>query len=171
MHLLLLPGMDGTGELFEPLLRALPPSLRAIVVAFPADKPWGYEELLPLVEAAVPDGVEFVILAESFSGPLAFLLAARDPPGLRGVILSASFVRSPVPAFMRYLRFLVRPLWFRSIPNVLPIWALLGSYTTAPLRTMLQETLAKIRPTVMAARARAVRRRVLPGARGRDRLR
>jgi hypothetical protein len=29
MHLLLLPGMDGTGQLFDPLLGALPPSLPA----------------------------------------------------------------------------------------------------------------------------------------------
>ena len=34
--LVLLPGMDGTGDLFAPLLSALPPALRTIVVRYPA---------------------------------------------------------------------------------------------------------------------------------------
>ena len=76
MHLLLLPGMDGTGRLFGPLLRALPPALSPVVVAYPVDQPYGYAELLPLVEAAAPAGAEFVVLGESFSGPLALLLAS-----------------------------------------------------------------------------------------------
>ena len=101
MHLILLPGMDGTGQLFGPLLRILPPGLEAAVVAYPPDRPCGYAELLPLVEAAVPDGGEFLILGESFSGPLALLLAASRPRGLRGVILCASpgdsYVRSIMP--------------------------------------------------------------------------
>src|SRR6516225_8307668 len=97
MHLLLLPGMDGTGRLFEPLLPFLPPSLVAVVLAYPPDRPLDYAELLPYVEAAIPDGQEFLVLGESFSGPLALLLAARQPPGLRGIILCASFARSPLP--------------------------------------------------------------------------
>jgi pimeloyl-ACP methyl ester carboxylesterase len=109
MHLILLPGMDGTGRLFGPLLRILPPGLEAAVVAYPADRPCGYAELLPLVEAAVPDGGEFLILGESFSGPLASLLAARRPRRLRGVILCASFARSPLPSFISRLR---RIAWY-----------------------------------------------------------
>jgi hypothetical protein len=50
MHLLLLPGMDGTGRLFGPLLRALQPTLSPVVVAYPVDQPYGYAELLPFVE-------------------------------------------------------------------------------------------------------------------------
>jgi len=50
MRLLLLPGMDGTGLLFEPLVKALPPSLTAHVVAYPTDQHLGYNELLQLIQ-------------------------------------------------------------------------------------------------------------------------
>ncbi len=156
MHLLLLPGMDGTGQLFEPLLRVLPPDLPAKVVSYPVDRPCGYAELLPLVEAAVPVGAEFVVLGESFSGPLALLLAAHNLPGLRGVILCASFIRSPVPAVLGFLGPLIRPVWFRAVPTALIRWALLGRYQTPRLRQMLQQALARVQPAVLAARARAI---------------
>jgi hypothetical protein len=54
VQLLLLPGMDGTSQLFEPLIAALPPTLRAVTVSYPANEALGYEELLALIEAAVP---------------------------------------------------------------------------------------------------------------------
>src|SRR5262245_17031078 len=101
MHLLLLPGGDGTGKLFDPLLHALAgqDSLTPVVVAYPPDRACGYGDLLPLVEQNVPAGADFLVLGESFSGPLALLLAARRPPGLRGVILCGTFVRNPLPGF------------------------------------------------------------------------
>lgn len=156
MRLLLLPGMDGTGKLFDPLLSVLPPSLVAVVVAYPVDRPCGYAELLPLVEAAIPDGCEFLVLGESFSGPLALLLAARRPPGLRGVILCASFARSPLPLVVRWLRGLIRPWIFRLAPQSLTRRALLGRFETAPLAQLIDATLAAVRPEVLAARARAI---------------
>ena len=156
MHLILLPGMDGTGRLFGPLLRILPPGLEAAVVVYPPNRPCGYAELLPLVEAAVPDGGEFLILGESFSGPLALLLAARRPRGLRGVILCASFARSPLPSFARWLRYLIRSFWFRAVPWPLIRRGLLGRFETISLGRMVEGALAAVEPSVLAARARAV---------------
>jgi pimeloyl-[acyl-carrier protein] methyl ester esterase len=156
MHLLLLPGMDGTGRLFAPLLRVLPSSMSPVVVAYPADKVLGYAELWPLVEAAVPAGSEFVAVGESFSGPLALLLAARRPPGLRGIVLCASFARNPLPAFVPWLRALIFPLWFRTVPKPLLRWALLGRFQTAALGELLEAAIGVVRPRVLAARARAI---------------
>lgn len=62
---MLLPGMDGTGIFFEPLLRALPAELDAHVVAYPPAEPLGYDELLSVVESALP-AEPFVLMAESF---------------------------------------------------------------------------------------------------------
>jgi pimeloyl-[acyl-carrier protein] methyl ester esterase len=156
MHLLLLPGMDGTGRLFGPFLRVLPPGLEAAVVAYPPDRLCGYTELLPLVEAAIPDSSEFLVLGESFSGPLALLLAARQPRGLRGVILCATFACSPLPSFARWLRVLIRPFWFRVIPRSLIRRVLLGRFDTASLGQMVETAIAEVQPGVLAARARAV---------------
>ena len=46
LHLVLLPGMDGTGELFGPLTRALPDDVAVTIVRFPSDELLSYEELL-----------------------------------------------------------------------------------------------------------------------------
>lgn len=61
VHLLLLPGMDGTSRLFEPLLAALPATLPATAIAYPTHAPFGYDELLPLILAAIPPG-PFVVV-------------------------------------------------------------------------------------------------------------
>jgi pimeloyl-[acyl-carrier protein] methyl ester esterase len=156
MHVVLLPGMDGTGRLFEPLLRYLPSPLVATAVSYPRDKAWGYSKLLPLVEAAIPSGQDFIVLGESFSGPLAVLLAARRPNGLRGVILCASFVRNPLPSFVSRCGRLIQACWIRRMPTFLAHRVLLGCYLTPELRRMVTTAIAEVDPQVMAARARAV---------------
>lgn len=156
MHLLLLPGMDGTGRLFEPILPFLPPSLVAVVLAYPPDRPYDFAELLPHVAAAIPDGQEFLILGESFSGPLALLLAARQPPGLRGVILCASFARCPLPSFAQWFGVLIRPWWFRAVPTWLIRRALLGRFSTPRLARLVEGAIGGVQPAVLAARTRAI---------------
>jgi pimeloyl-ACP methyl ester carboxylesterase len=104
----------------------------------------------------VPNGKEFLVLGESFSGPVALLLAARRPPGLRGVILSASFVRSPLPSFARRFRGLIRPWWFRAVPSALTRRALLGRFATGSLGKMVEAAINAVQPEVLAERVRAV---------------
>ena len=48
-RLVLLPGMDGTGDLFAGLASALPSSFQPIVVAYPKDKPLSSSALLVTV--------------------------------------------------------------------------------------------------------------------------
>src|SRR5262245_5039352 len=89
--LILMPGMDGTGELFAPFLDALGDSIESCVLQYPTHEPLRYSELLPRVRAELPHSGSFVLLGESFSGPLALMLAAEQPAGLCGVVLCASF--------------------------------------------------------------------------------
>ena len=74
--LVLLPGMDGTGELFAPLLNALNPGLRTTVVSY-ADRPATYAEHESVALAELPKDRPFAILGESFSGPIAVTIAAQ----------------------------------------------------------------------------------------------
>jgi pimeloyl-ACP methyl ester carboxylesterase len=145
--------MDGTGRLFEPLLAALPPTVSPRVVAYPPDRPLGYDDLLPLVEAAAAGPDDFVVVGESFSGPLALMLAARRPPGLRGVVLCASFVRSPFPGPWRAV---VGSWMFRLRPLGLVAWVLLGRYRRGRLIQVLGEAARAASPGALAARARAI---------------
>lgn len=95
--IVLLPGMDGTSELFAPLIAELGNGWEVITVRFPATKALGYAELEPIAKAALPATGPYFLLGESFSGPLAIMLASARPPGLLGVVLSCSFGRNPRP--------------------------------------------------------------------------
>src|SRR5262245_51721793 len=152
----LLPGLDGTGTLFQPLVAHLPKELHPVVVAYPKDQTLGYDDLLPLVLEALPTSMPFMLLGESFSGPLALMAAARSPVGLRGVILCATFVRNPVPAVAAALRHLVRGIYFRITPEIVRSWSLLGEHATPELRRLWFEATNTVSPHVLAHRVRAV---------------
>ena len=86
--LVVLPGLDGTGLLTTPLLDALTArGVPAQVLRYPQEGPQDYATLAARVRLQLPE-TPFVLLGESFAGPLAVLLAAQTPPALRGVVLS-----------------------------------------------------------------------------------
>ena len=93
MEVVVLPGLDGTTVLLAPFLAALQGrGVPASAVGYPGDRPLDYDALEPLVRAQLPR-TPFVLLGESFSGPLAIRIAADPPPGLRGLVLSTTFAR------------------------------------------------------------------------------
>lgn len=156
--IVLLPGLDGTGEMFRPLLAELPDRLRPIVVPYPREQPWGYAELLALASRSLPTGTPFVILGESFSGPLAVMLARRRPPGLEGLILCASFVSNPlriVPSWLSAAA--VAPL-FRLWPALLAIRSYPRRKEFGELLPLALAAIRSVRPEVVAARVRALLR-------------
>jgi pimeloyl-ACP methyl ester carboxylesterase len=156
VKLILMPGMDGTGELFAPFLHALGNSLESLVLRYPTDEPLGYSGLLARVRGELPKTGSFVLLGESFSGPLALMLGAESPAGLAGLILCASFATNPIRWFPRFARPLVRPALFRRKPHFAQVKALLGRYETPELRALLDKANSAVMPCVMAARARAI---------------
>ena len=154
--LVLLPGLDGTGRLFGPLLARLSPEVAPVVVSYPSDSPLGYFELLPIVLRALPAGRPFVVLGESFSGPLTVMAAAAHPPGLVGVVLCASFIRNPHPYVPSVLASVVRSPVLRLFPRFAQIRALLGGYSSPALRSLIREALSGVAPAVLACRIREV---------------
>jgi pimeloyl-[acyl-carrier protein] methyl ester esterase len=85
--LILLPGMDGTGNLYTNFIKALPDVFETEVLRYPADHFLSYEQLVRVIEPVASSGEPFVLVAESFSTPLAILLAATKPPTLKGVVI------------------------------------------------------------------------------------
>jgi pimeloyl-ACP methyl ester carboxylesterase len=112
LKLVLLPGMDGTGSLFADFVDALPKSFNAVTVRYPTEQCLSYSDLEDLVRAACPISGPFVLLAESFSTPLAIKYAATNPNNLEGVVLCAGFATSPVRGWRRFLGSLLAPLVF-----------------------------------------------------------
>jgi pimeloyl-[acyl-carrier protein] methyl ester esterase len=118
-HLVLLPGLDGTGQLFAPLLSHLPPEFTATVISYPHNQILSYEQLKPYVYRAVPSGEPFILIAESFSGPLAVEIASIPPENLQALILCASFISNPAPPALQWIQGLNHPFWFRfQLPQV-----------------------------------------------------
>ena len=153
--LVLLPGMDGSDKLFGPLRAAAPAGVDTIAVGYPPGPGNTYDDLLPHVRAQLPVDRPFFLLGWSFSGPLALLAAATRPTGLRGVILAASFVKTPVPYLPRWARHLATPALFRFYPAASRAKALLGGYGTTEVRRLLAEAHAFAGVDAIACRARA----------------
>jgi pimeloyl-[acyl-carrier protein] methyl ester esterase len=154
--LVLLPGMDGTGLLFQPFIEALGPDCGFDVrtIAYPAREPLGYASLTDLACAALPAG-PLVIMGESFSGPIALALAVRCADRVQAVILCCSFVRNPRPGWSWLLPVLRRAPML-SPPSALISRALLGRHATAPLQALLARALASVTPEVLRERLVAV---------------
>lgn len=153
-HLILLPGMDGTGELFAPLLAELPIELRVSVVRYP-DRAAGYDDHVDVARAELPRDAPCVVLGESFSGPVAVRLAAEGRANLCGIILCASFLTSP----NRLLRAL-RPLTPLASPKLLPGFvarhSLLGRFATPALRDLHRCAMRHVSSAALTARLRAM---------------
>ena len=152
--LVLLPGLDGTGLLFGPLRSALPSTFPVEVVSYPPDRVVGYAALADEVADRLPPDGPFVLVAESFGGPLATLLAARRPAGLIGLVLCATFVTWPRPWLGRIVRPLAWPLPLRIYPAYRR-WRARGRPATGSW-VAAAEAARGVDPAVLADRVRSV---------------
>lgn len=94
MKVVLLPGLDGTGMLFKPFLDSLTSDIEVQVVTYPVDKYLSYSELVELVLNTLPKE-DFILVGESFSGPIAYQVALERPENLLSVIFVATFLTPP----------------------------------------------------------------------------
>ncbi|MDH5178700.1 MAG: alpha/beta hydrolase [Gammaproteobacteria bacterium] len=154
MKLVLLPGMDGTGLLFRPLLDLLDRTdLSVLVIDYPIDQSLTYTELLPLVRNRLPANEDFILLAESYSGPLALQLIAEEINGHTGTVLVATFVRNPRPLLLRFLPHkLIGLLLHLPIPDFMLRYFLLGPDATTALSALCRQAIRRVKPQVLAAR-------------------
>jgi pimeloyl-ACP methyl ester carboxylesterase len=157
MKLVLLPGMDGTGELYAGFIAALPHRFETQVVRYPVDLSLSYSELMRFVESNIKDSEPFVLIAESFSTPLAIQFAASKPPNLKGLILCTGFIASPVRGLRRFFASLLSPFLFRMrlSENAARI-LLLGPDAPPALLSVVKAAISSVRPEVLSARLRAV---------------
>ena len=149
----MLPGLNGTSALFEPLLPYLDDRLEVDCLALPDSGPQDHESLarrlaprLRAIEAP------FVLLGESFSGPLAYRLAQDRPRGLRGVIFAAAFLGCPHPLLsLLPLRLLPLPQRLLTLPSLLKLFCL-GSQADPALIERLRQEIQAIPTALLRAR-------------------
>lgn len=145
----LLPGLDGTAELFEWFIQTAPAGLPVEKLALPDDAAFNYDDLVAWAEPRLPPG-PLVLLGESFSGPLAVLLAARVPRVV-GLILCATFVEPPLPSMLSRLPEFI---WNRPPPVALVRAVLTNG--NLPIAKASHRAAKSVHPIAMAARIRAV---------------
>jgi pimeloyl-[acyl-carrier protein] methyl ester esterase len=156
-HLVLLPGLDGTGELFVDFIAALPESWTTTTVTYPTDRFLRYADLLSFVGAAVPQLERFVLVAESFSTPLAVRYATTNPPNLAGVVICAGFVGSPVHGWSGTMKALAKPWLFKlKPPRTVVEHFLLGQNAPSDLLQKLRHALQRVSPDVLSGRVQEV---------------
>jgi pimeloyl-ACP methyl ester carboxylesterase len=102
LTLVLLPGMDGTGKLFDPLLKHLH-GFNLQVVNLPQSGEQDYLSLTDYVKNQLPNN-DFILIAESFSGPIAAQLAQLNIEKLKGIVFVATFLSSPNPMLLKLAR-------------------------------------------------------------------
>jgi pimeloyl-[acyl-carrier protein] methyl ester esterase len=157
LKVVLLPGMDGTGKMFADFVKALPETFDVETVSYPVDQCLSYSELLGLVQSFVPRSERYVIVAESFSTPLAIQWAATNPPNLKGIVLCAGFVVSPVQGWLRSVCSYLAPLLFVvALPKSVARFLLVGSNASISLVATVRTAVSSVKSTVMSARLRAV---------------
>ena len=151
---ILLPGTDGTGHFFADLRRALV-GYDVELAAYPQYGDQSYERLGRLILPSLPRDRDYVLVGESFGGPLALWLAlhARHKP-VR-IVLGASFAASPFGLIGR----LILPLL--GIGLVLPLWTwqinfILFNNRNRQMAETVYQTVKNLPRSVLLDRVRAV---------------
>lgn len=160
MKLVLLPGMDGTGTLFKPILDMAPNDWEMIVVKYPSVGSQSYSKLQHFVETLLPVKDDYIIVAESFSGPVAYNIALKKLPCLKGIIFVATFLESPRPKLLMLFQklfhitgglrppaFLLRKYFFEgsSQETIRLFWAAVNS-TGKPILYDRLKTIHSLKP-------------------------
>jgi len=153
-RLVLLPGIDGTGDLFEPFVRELRGTPHQ-VVGYPTDRVLDYAGHEAHVRAKLPADEDYVLLAESFSGPVGISIAASDPPRLRGLILCVTFAANPLPILGGMSRLVATLPAVKLHPAIAGPW-LHGGRASPELRRAQASVLSKVSAQVVRARVAAL---------------
>lgn len=156
-RIVLLPGMDGTGRLLHEFVLALPVPIRKEILQYLPDRVLLYDDLAMLVRSMCGDSPPFMLMAESFSTPLAIRIAAERPANLRGLVLCAGFATSPVRGVKRWIASIFSPLIVHAVlPDAAIRFWLVGRDAPSTLVMNAREAIASVKPAVLSARLGAV---------------
>ena len=150
MNIIILPGLDGTGLLAPKLRHALEGNHSVTTLAYPPHL-CRYEDILEWTKSQLPND-DFILVAESFSGPVAVLLGAEAPPKLKGIAFVATFARRPVnlPVFLAYL-IEIMPLRSWLIAKLAQPF-LMGKWENRAFTDQFRQVLYKVPASILSKR-------------------
>lgn len=94
-----MPGLDGNGKLFSPIIPLLEPHFELTVVTYPDLASFG--DYIECAQNQLPSAPGYSLLAESFSAPVAIAIMANRPDQVGPSVLCSAFARSPLVAMNR----------------------------------------------------------------------
>lgn len=164
MKIIILPGLDGTGRLLSDFAKAVSFGHDVEVISYPSSLVT-YGDLDLWLGDRLPSE-PFVLIAESFSGPLALSIAASQPHNLLAVVFVATFARSPrrvSPALLSPLGGVPIPLAFlahASLPFVV------GRFRMPGFKELYRSVLQEVPLRTLILRLKSVlsvdRRNIIP---------
>ena len=151
--IILMPGLNGTDGLFQGFIDEAPSCFQLVPLSYPTNKELTYEELTEWVcEKLSAISGKVILLGESFSGPLSLFVANRMPENIAAVVLVASFISAPRPAFLRMLP------WSLGFTLTKPLYALRtllsGNSKATSIIKAISAEMQKVSPSVLAHRVR-----------------
>ena len=94
-----MPGLDGTGKLFAPIVPILEAQFDLVFMTYPDLN--SFQDYIDLARNQLPAEPGYSLLAESFSGPVAIALLAHLQDQIGPSVLAATFARSPLATLTR----------------------------------------------------------------------
>ena len=154
LQFVLLPGLHGSDELWQPFLDAVPRGLPPLPVSYPSGVPSGYSSIEAFVRNVLPTDSPFVVIAESFSGPVGISIAAAPPDNMLALVLCNSFVALPFSSL--WASFPWKTLFRIPGPSLIIRRYFVGQSASAVEVQKVRDLVLRSDPAVLAARVRLV---------------
>lgn len=153
--IMVLPGLDGSVGMLTKFRDLAPHGFDVTLLELPHDGD-SYVRLAQHLSDTIAGTRHCVLIAESFSGPLAVMLALQHPQSVAALVLVASFVTSPLPFVARCVP------WSAVFRYPLPAWVarryMLGAHCEPSLVCDLREAVGATSARVLTHRLREISR-------------
>jgi len=146
-----LPGLHGTEELYGFVREKFPAGTLSEFINLPSSGKQDYQSLCEWLDNELAKGGKRILIAESFSGPLAIRLANKRPDEIAGIVLAATFCDTPLNPGFALLP--LRPLFMVKPPRKALRHFLIGDDAS-------EANVAKLRAVIQSIPASALSKRV-----------
>ncbi|MEE9328601.1 MAG: alpha/beta hydrolase [Parvularculaceae bacterium] len=141
--------------MFSPLLPELSDD-KVQLISLPDTGEQDYATLSTYVAKRLPK-VDHILIAQSFSGPIAAMIAAKDSPNLKAIVFVATFLSPPQKTLLKFSKLL--PItWMARFPFASQIhrFMFLGKRAPDDLVRLFQNTIASLDPGLLRKRIVAI---------------
>lgn len=157
MRLILLPAFDGTGLMFGPFIRELKNRFQAWAISYPETGPQDYRSLAEYVRRQIPANEPYILLGESFAGPLVYEIAVADPVNCKAAVFVATYLTNPSPGFLKVLSRLPAAVVARFVSNAFVVRLLsLSRRAPSDVAHAIAANFASVEPGAIKQRLKAI---------------